>query len=198
MADPEVAARKAALRGSVLAARRSMGTAREQASDTIADAVVRLPEVWRVRSVMLYAADPDEVDLTAAVRTLVQREAVLLYPRVAGDTLEVVEVRDPADLVPGHRDILEPVGPAVDPATVDAIVVPGVAFDLDGGRLGRGGGHYDRLLAVLDEDTTRIGVAFSSQVVPVVPRDEHDQPVDIVVTEHAVHQTGARRTPRDA
>ena len=123
---------------------------------------------------------------------------MLAYPRVDGDALEIVVVDDPVDLVPGHRGILEPVGPAVAPTTVDAVVVPGVAFDLDGGRLGRGGGHYDRLLATLDDDTTRIGVAFSSQVVPVVPSDEHDQPVDIVVTEHAVHQTGARRTPRDA
>jgi 5-formyltetrahydrofolate cyclo-ligase len=76
----------------------------------------------------------------------------------------------------------------VDPAVVDAAVLPGVAFDPRGGRLGAGGGHYDRLLARLPTETTRIGVGFACQLVPHVPTEPHDQRVEVVVTEASVHR----------
>lgn len=68
-------------------------------------------------------------------------------------------------------------------AQVDAIVVPGLAFDPRGGRLGRGGGFYDRLLAEAPARTLVVGVCFDVQVVDRVPREAHDRPVHRVVTE---------------
>jgi 5-formyltetrahydrofolate cyclo-ligase len=88
------------------------------------------------------------------------------------DQLPLDELRVPA-----------PTGPAVDPRTVDLAVVPGVAFDADGGRLGRGGGFYDRLLAALSPATAVIGVCFERQVVERVPRESHDHRVQAVIAE---------------
>lgn len=194
-----MAERKAALRRSVLAARRDLTRdERLQASRAAVERLLRLPEVWRAQVVALYVAMPDEVDPWHAYQFLRDREIRILYPRVRGEHLELAEARDPTTLPTGFRGIPEPTGPTIDPEVVDAMVLPGVAFDLDGGRLGQGGGHYDRLTPHLPEDTVRIGLCFSCQVVPVVPRDEHDQLVDVVVTDHALHRTGARREPRDA
>ena len=199
MGDPGVADRKAALRRSVLAARRDLTHEKRLAASRAAiERLLRLPEVWRARVVGLYVAMADETDPSDAVQFLHERGIRTLYPRVRGDHLELAEVRDPRTLPTGFRGIPEPTGPTIGPEVLDAVVVPGIAFDLDGGRLGHGGGHYDRLLHGLPDETVRIGLCFSCQVVPVVPRVDHDQLVDVVVTDHALHRTGARREPRDA
>ena len=199
MADPAIATRKTALRHSVLLARRELtDEQRRAASRAAVERLVRLPEVWRAGVVALYVATADEIDPSAAVPLLRDRSIRTLFPRVRGDLLDLAEAHDPHALPGGFRGIREPTGPAIDPTVVDVAILPGVAFDLDGGRLGQGGGHYDRLLPDLPEDTVRIGLAFSCQVVPRVPREDHDALVDLVVTDHAVHRTGARREPRDA
>jgi 5-formyltetrahydrofolate cyclo-ligase len=154
--------------------------------------------VWRAGVVALYVATPDEIDPSGVVPMLRERSIRTLFPRVRGERLDLAEANDPHALPGGFRGIREPTGPAIDASVVDVVVLPGIAFDLDGGRLGQGGGHFDRLLPELPEDTVRIGLAFSCQVVPRVPREDHDEVVDIVVTDHAVHRTGARREPKDA
>lgn len=199
MADPGVATRKTALRHSVLLARRDLTEdERRAASRSAVERLVRLPEVWRSGVVALYVALDDELDPSSAVPLLRERGIRTLFPRVRGEHLDLAEATDPHALPGGFRGIREPTGPAIDPDVVDVAVLPGVAYDLDGGRLGQGGGHYDRLLPQLPEDTVRVGLGFSCQVVPRVPREDHDEVVDIVVTDHAVHRTGARREPRDA
>lgn len=191
--------RKATLRRSVRDARRALTpTQRLEASTAITARLRRLPELRTARVVLVYAAMPEEVDVEEAARDLRARGVVTLYPRVQGEDLALVPVTDITSLVAGHRRILEPQGPPADPAIVDAALVPGVAFDLRGGRLGQGGGHYDRLLATLPETCLRVGVCFSGQLVPRVPRAEHDEPVDLVLTERARHHTGARDIRDDA
>lgn len=199
MADPGVATRKTALRHSVLLARRDLTDEERLAASRAAVArLIRLPEVWRAGVVALYVALDEEIDPSEAVPLLRDRGIRTLFPRVRGDVLDLAEAQDPHTMPGGFRGIREPTGPAIDPEVVDVAVLPGMAFDLDGGRLGQGGGHYDRLLPDLPDDTVRIGLGFSCQVVPRVPREDHDELVDIVVTDHAVHRTGARREPRDA
>ena len=199
MADPGIATRKTALRHSVLLARRELDEQqRGAASRAAVDRLVRLPEVWRAGVVALYVAMAEEIDPSGAVPLLRDRGIRTLFPRVRGEHLDLAEASDPHALPGGFRGIREPTGPAIDPGVVDVAILPGVAFDLDGGRLGHGGGHYDRLLPLLPDDTVRIGLGFSCQVVPRVPREDHDALVDLVVTDHAVHRTGARREPRDA
>lgn len=199
MADPAVAAVKTALRRTALAARRDLThEERVAASERAAQRLLALPEIWRSHTVLLYAPMQDEIDPLRGLDRLQERNIEVLLPRVRDDDIELARLQRPADLVAGFRGIREPAGPAIDPAIVDAAVVPGVAFDLDGGRLGHGGGHYDRLLSRLPDDTVRVGLAFSCQIVPRVPHESFDEVVDIVVTDRALHRTGARRMPRDA
>jgi len=180
--------RKAALRRSVRDARRSLPTPeRRQASEAIAARLRLLPELLTARVVLVYAASTTEVDIEDAAEGLRSRGVRTLYPRVDGEDLDLVPVSRIEELVDGHRGIREPTGLAADPSIVDAVVVPGLAFDLRGWRLGQGGGHYDRLLPRIG-DALRIGVAFTCQVVPQVPRDAHDIAMDLLVTERSVHR----------
>ncbi|MFA9447122.1 5-formyltetrahydrofolate cyclo-ligase [Egicoccus sp. AB-alg6-2] len=184
---------KSALRATARAARGALSPDERAAAS--ARAVARLeylPEMRRARVVLLYAASPQEIDPAGLVPRLRARGVRTLYPRVDGDRLELAVSDDPGALLVGFRGIREPLGPAIDPSVVDLAVVPGVAFDPAGVRLGQGGGHYDRLLAALPRTAVRVGVCFACQVVPRVPREPHDVPVDVVVTERVTHRVDER------
>ncbi len=186
--------RKVALRRSVRDARRSLSDAtRQEAVAAITRRLLHLPELLTARVVLLYAASDTEVDVEPAADALRSRGVRTLYPRVRGEDLDLVPVASPLELVDGHRGIREPRGSAADPTIVDAVIVPGVAYDLRGRRLGQGGGHYDRLLPRIG-DAFRIAVAYTCQIVPAVPHAPHDIPMDLLVTERAVHRFD-RETP---
>ena len=108
-------------------------------------------------------------------------------------------LEDLSELVPGTWGILEPPrarwaepGRVVDPKTLDLVMVPGVGFDLQGGRLGNGAGYYDRLLDSIRVDTVVSGVCYESQIFTKIPMDEHDIYMDYVITEQAVYSGKGR------
>ena len=182
------AERKADLRRNVLDARAVLSlTERRTASATIRRHLARLPEVQRTRAVLAYAAFGAEVDLDPLLRRLIERGAGVLLPWVDGPRLHVARIRDlDGDLAPGWRGVREPRSSgrrAARPDRVDLALVPLVAFDDDGHRLGYGGGHFDRLLGELAPGTPRIGVAFSVQRLSRIPTEDHDIGLDAVVTE---------------
>lgn len=170
------------------------GEVRSHASSAAAAHLLSLSEFGAAATVALYTALPDEVDPAPALAELAARGTRVVLPRVAGTELDLV-MASAAVLVAGFRGIREPTGHPIGLGEVDVAVVPGAAFDRSGGRLGRGGGHYDRLLARLRTDALRVGLCFACQLVQRVPREAHDEPVDVVVTEHAVFRTGARGSP---
>lgn len=180
---------KAALREAALRARRSLGREeRARANEALIRRLLHVPEFGRARTIAFYAAMADEADPTGALAAVQRRGARTLLPRVRGLELELVRATDVLSLKLGYRGVREPAGPAVHPGVVDVALVPGVAFDLSGGRLGHGGGHYDRLLVKLEETCLRIGLAYACQIVPRVPRGPHDQPVDVIVTDTATYR----------
>jgi 5-formyltetrahydrofolate cyclo-ligase len=159
----------------------------------------------RARRVMLYWPLPGEVDLRSLAADAIASGREVILPRVDWATreIEACVVRDPVgELVVGRHGIMEP-GPGCARAAIDGVnpldlvVVPGLAFDATGGRLGRGAGFYDRFLArgrgargglempvCTDAVIARVvGVGFEVQVVARVPRDERDRCVDEVWTE---------------
>lgn len=112
----------------------------------------------------------------------------------AGDSGRIVPVRiesfEPTRFAIDRFGVRSPlVGAVVDAASIDVILVPGLGFDRSGRRLGRGGGHYDRLLAMLPPTTPRIGVCFACQVVDSIPDEPHDARVDMVVSDAGVSYT---------
>lgn len=109
-------------------------------------------------------------------------------------------LEDFAELVPGMWGILEPprqrwgeIGKEIPPEQLDCIMVPGVAFDRNGGRLGNGAGYYDRLLKSVRADTVIIGVCFESQLVEQVAMESHDVSMDAVITEKAIYAGKGRQ-----
>lgn len=180
---------KATLRTAAAAARRSLSPEeRQRASERIVARLLALPELGPARTIVTYAAIREEADVEVAVAAWQERGKRILFPRVRGSELDLASVADPRLLRIGYRGVPEPTGPRVDPVIVDAVLVPGTAFDPRGGRLGSGGGHYDRLLPRLPAHAVRIGIGFSCQLVPHVPREEHDALMHLVVTEGGVHR----------
>ncbi len=117
-----------------------------------------------VRRIMLYESLPGEPDTTEwSAWCRVQGHAVFT-PEVDGPDLRVM---------PGD----------VDPTTLDVVVVPGLAFAVDGRRLGQGGGHFDRFLPRLRADCLAVGVCFHEQLLADLPIDTHDVAVHLVVTD---------------
>jgi len=111
------------------------------------------------------------------------------YPRTAArPAMEMIEVASPAALGPGRMGLREPAAGAApaSPQAIDVVLVPGVAFDRAGGRLGRGAAYYDTYLPRLRAEAARVGVAFADQVVEDVPAGAHDVRVDWVVTQDEV------------
>lgn len=138
-----------------------------------------------------YSSLPGEVDSKSFFELAHSAGKRLLLPRILGDDLEFVRVSEGEELVPGRYGIDEPrperSARRIDPAAI--VLVPGIAFDFEGGRLGRGAGYYDRALAsirLVSEETIFVGVGFQSQIVERVPMDPHDVRMDGVLTEESL------------
>ncbi len=181
---------KQALRSRVLAARGALGPAeRLERSRAVTARLLDLELFHRCRSLALYAAIGAEVDTSEIAHAAASRGKRVAFPRVRGGARALRFAACALDeLVPGPHGTREPPpsAPDVEAADLDLVLVPGVAFDARGGRLGRGGGHYDATLAALPRGVARLGLAFELQVVPAVPREAHDEPLDGVITEARV------------
>lgn len=136
-------------------------------------------------TVLLYAALPDEVPTLRLIEDLCRKGWGVVLPCVVGPTeLELRLCRKLDDLeVSGPYHIPEPRGPLFTlPSTLDLAIIPGVAFDKAGHRLGRGKGYYDRMLAdTAFDNVPKVGLCFDFQLVDHLPVDEHDRPVDRVI-----------------
>lgn len=140
------------------------------------------PRIKTANTVMLYYSLPDEVDTHTLVDSLLMSGKHILLPRVTGEgTMELRRYTGPSDLAQGAYNIMEPTGEVFDNYTnIDLAVIPGVAFDKDGNRIGRGKGYYDRLLPKL-ANTYKIGICLPFQLVEKIPTDEHDVRMDEVL-----------------
>lgn len=190
----ELATRKASMRRLVLAKRgRISGEERAAAARTVAGSVSETPEVEAAETVLGFASFGTELPTDDTMAALLAAGKRLLLPFVDGRELRAAEVRSVEDVAPGYRGIREPVARTpVDPALASVVLVPGVAFDETGRRLGYGGGFYDAFLASLDRSIVRVGLCFDLQVVPEVPAGEADERVDAIVTERRVIRCSER------
>jgi 5-formyltetrahydrofolate cyclo-ligase len=178
---------KASLRAEMRRLRQELAPAdREARSRRIAERLWALEACVRARRALFYVASGGEVETLPVLRRWIEEGRKPILPRVEAETLTPVEVDDLGDLAPGYRTLPEP-GPGrgrvIPWEMIKVVLVPGLAFDLAGNRLGRGGGHYDRALARLGPQARTIGLAFDFQVVEHLPVEARDIPVDLVVTE---------------
>ena len=129
-------------------------------------------------NVMLYHSLPDELPTHKIVVKWSLNKNVYL-PRCNGDELDVVKFQ-PQTMQTGSFNIIEPQGEPVDKTLMDLVIVPAVAFDGKGGRVGRGKGYYDRLLNGCN--ATKIVVGYPFQLIEEVPAEEHDIKMNYIVT----------------
>ncbi|WP_309395938.1 5-formyltetrahydrofolate cyclo-ligase [Cerasicoccus maritimus] len=177
---------KAALRHLALARRSSLPPEERQTRNQhIMQKLFALPDFTQASRVLFYVSFGSEVDTHDLMNRSFGGKDVLA-PRVNGDSLHVHELNSLDELKPGAFGILEPVAtlPEVATDSVEVILVPGAAFDLRGHRIGYGKGYYDRLLSSVN--ALKIGLAYDRQIVDTVPNEEHDIPVDILITNERV------------
>ncbi|NLY51688.1 MAG: 5-formyltetrahydrofolate cyclo-ligase [Firmicutes bacterium] len=179
---------KKAIRKQILAARdRLTEDERRQRSLVIRDRFFALPKVAAARRLMLFLAFGSEVDTWLFLEQALVLGKEVAAPVTLPRTKELVfyPIRSRDEARPGHWGIYEPrrEGEPISPGSVDVVVVPGVAFDRRGNRIGYGGGYYDRFLAGKAAGAWKVGICFDLQLLEELPRSEHDMPVDAVVTE---------------
>jgi 5-formyltetrahydrofolate cyclo-ligase len=181
---------KQALRDTVIVARLRLSPEERAAlSHAVAERVVVLDAFVRARTVALYAPMGAEVDTAEIARIGASLGKRLAYPRLLeGDRALGFAACHADALLPGALRTREPPpgAPAISPGEIDLVLVPGVAFDARGRRLGRGRGHYDATLAGLPASARRVGLAFELQIMSVIPQERHDALLDVIVTEARV------------
>lgn len=199
-ADP--AAQRDALRKSARQRRAALDAAtRRAAAHAVRDHLFELPAVRRARTVAAYLAHGSELDLGPTIAALQKSGTQIYLPRVlrSPDRLEFVRYEAGATLAANRHGILEPPGsaPAVAARFLQVVLLPLVAFDAAGVRLGSGVGYYDRCFGFRLQRTAwhaplLVGVGFACQVSPAIPRSAWDVPLDRIVTESGVQDpTGA-------
>lgn len=207
MSDEGVKLRKDQLRAEMKKMLEAMSPAEISKRSNLACANVLSMDVFRsARTVMVYAPLKRELDVTpiAAAWAMVSArhnrgsDAADWTHRLCVPALDwPTKGMSPAaitdwdqDLVLNRIGLREPRADVmrVDPATLDVVIVPGLAFDAQGRRLGRGGGFYDRFLSTLPGTCITIGVGFANQIVGEVPTDAHDARVHAVVSDERVHR----------
>jgi 5-formyltetrahydrofolate cyclo-ligase len=177
----DVAAAKRSLRAEVRARLLALPPARRALEEELVTAAIQDSAEWRsARTVLLYRSVPPEFSTVGLANGAWRMGKRVLFPRIAASGLTLHAVTGWTGFEAGPLAIPQPLGSvAVPPQEVDLAVVPGMAWDAKGGRLGRGGGHYDRLLPAL---RLAWGVGFDCQLVDAVPQESHDEGVERVWT----------------
>ncbi|WP_443334384.1 5-formyltetrahydrofolate cyclo-ligase [Streptomyces sp. MMBL 11-1] len=194
--QPGEASAKSTLRRELLAAR-ALLTEEDVArtATVLAEAALRLPELADAGTVAAYVSVGREPGTRALLESLRGRGVRVLLPVLLADNdLDWAAYEGPEHLLPAGRGLLEPGGPRLGPAAVleaDAVLLPGLAADGSGMRLGRGGGSYDRVLSRLTAagaHPSLVVLLYDAEVVARVPSEPHDRPVDAVVTPAGVRR----------
>ena len=173
---------------------------KDERSRLICERLVALPEYQRARTVMYYVDVRSEVRTRHYLPTALRHDKRIVVPYCVEGELELFLLRDMDELAIGMYRILEPKAELrnlpdkrVTVEELDLIIVPGVAFDRNGGRMGHGFGYYDKLLQHARPDTPLVALAFECQLFPEIPTQAHDVFMEKIITEAAVYPGKGRR-----
>ena len=141
---------------------------------------------------LLYIDNQNEVKSSGIIRRTFDQNKIVVLPLVKADTkkFKLFKIDDFAkDLKPGQNGILQPDPGKCRTVPIDCIdiaIIPGIAFDEKGGRIGSGDGYYDRLIPHLPVTTRKVALALDYQIIPQVPIESHDKHVDIIITDKRI------------
>lgn len=181
----DISEKKAELRREVRALRRGIGAEeRALAAQAVAERLMRFEELTGARFVLAYMSMKFELDILPSVERLKSVGVTPVFPLcVEEGGLKLLVPAEENGFNVGAYGILEPditTAVEIEASMLDAIILPAIAFDAAGRRLGQGGGYYDRLLS--RTSCFKVAVGFDCQLVPEVPTEETDRAVDAVVT----------------
>jgi 5-formyltetrahydrofolate cyclo-ligase len=189
----EIREAKQELRANVEKAIQALDTeARQQRLATIQERLFDFANFLEARIVLLYVNAPNEIPSAAIIHKTLEIGKIVVLPAfdIQKSGMALMKIDNPKlDLTMGPRQILEP-----DPRRcrkvplecIDIAIVPGIALDEKGGRLGAGDGYYDRLIPKLPITTRKVGLAMEEQIFQQVPMESHDKYVDIIITDKRV------------
>lgn len=168
-------------------------------SEQILRTLVELPEYQAAETILFYVDARDEVRTKPGIIEGLTDGKRIVVPYCRGDELELFHLQSMGELGVGAFRVLEPKedlrampGKKLPPEQLDLLVVPGVAFDPLGKRLGYGRGYFDRLLCHIRSDSTVIGLSFDCQIFSELPIESHDVPMHKVITETQVYDCKIR------
>jgi len=179
---------KVSLRKEILAKRDSIPPVVKKSKDrSIEVRLFDLNEFKTAKTIFFFASFRSEVDTIGMIKQALDEGKRVVLPRVEGQILGLYEIKNLDELAPGYMGIPEPSVLTDDRRIsindVDAVIIPGAAFDQTGNRIGYGGGFYDRLLAQLQKPVPIIAPTYEEQVIDSVPAEPHDKKVNIIVTD---------------
>jgi 5-formyltetrahydrofolate cyclo-ligase len=189
--------RKEEMRAKALTARKAIPRREVEAASRLVEANLRSLEEYKgARLILSYCAKPDEVQTRSIIESALREGKRVAVPTAEPATrgLAFSEITSMEEVGPGHYGIPEPKPEFLRPVPLreaDLALVPLVAWDLRGRRLGHGQGYFDRALA--GQRLTKVGLAFESQRVERVPESRHDVPLDVIVTEKRTVRAGRER-----
>lgn len=176
---------KRALREEVQARLRALAPAQRALEEQLVGLAIQASPEWqRAQTLLLYRSHGFEVSTVGLVNAAWRDGKRTFFPVTTSEGIRLRQANSWAEFRAGAHGILEPTGRAAEPSEVELAIVPGVAFTRAGGRLGRGGGHYDRFLPSLACPVW--AVAFDAQMVPVLELEPHDRRVDRVWSAAAI------------
>ncbi len=159
----------------------------------ICDNVCRLDLVSKSRTVYCYLSFGSEIDTIGLVRTFLDSSKTVAVPRVTGREIHFYQIGALSDVRSGYRGILEPVETCPPAENPDALVIlPGLAFTRAGGRLGYGGGYYDRFLAG-EPDHPTLALAYPFQILDTIPQEAADRRTDWIMTPDELIDAGRKK-----
>ena len=153
-------------------------------------ALIDTEQFRRASVIMFFLSMPREIDTTAAILNAWQNQKIVAVPKVSPHQKHMIPIRIhslESGISTDQRGLRNPVtGPPVPPEDIQLVVTPGLAFDKNGNRLGRGASYYDRFFAAKQLNAAKCGFAFSCQIMNDVPVENHDQKVDLLVTDKEI------------
>jgi 5-formyltetrahydrofolate cyclo-ligase len=167
---------------------------RKQWDENIFNKLINSELYKKAHTIFSFVSFKSEVDTHNIIKHAIKNGKTICVPKIESKQkgIEIFKIRDFTQLKKGYFDILEPdeTCPAADSSEIDLILMPGVAFDKLGGRIGYGAGFYDRFLSNMKKRADKIALAYDFQLLDSIPMDEHDVSIDGIITEKGIIFTG--------
>lgn len=168
------------IRSAIRALKRGMNeTEKQLEADKVFAKIEELAHFQQANNILIYWSTPDELPTQQFINKWVGRKQILL-PRVVGDDIEIRSYNAKTDLKKGNLGIWEPITDDVFSGSIDLVIVPGMAFDMQRNRMGRGKGYYDRFFSSVQ--SVKWGVCFNCQLLTSIPITDEDVKMDMIIS----------------